>query len=150
MLVTVLLGLFTGAHSHVPPCENGPNTPCHYGVIPAGPGGEAVTDTFYFVHRPLTIDGSVTVRVTSLTEVAESGLTPQGGPAQTPPALVPWSKAGLIITAGAGQGSAYAAVMVTGSHGHLRPRRPARRLARQVLDRHLRQRRQQLPVHNGA
>ena len=31
--------------------------------------------------------------------------------------MVPWSKAGLIITAGAGQGSAYAAVMVTGSHG---------------------------------
>ena len=31
--------------------------------------------------------------------------------------MVPWSKAGLIITAGSGQGSAYAAVMVTGSHG---------------------------------
>ena len=30
---------------------------------------------------------------------------------------MPWSKAGLIITAGPGQGSAYAAVMVTGSHG---------------------------------
>ena len=31
--------------------------------------------------------------------------------------MVPWSKAGLIITAGSGQGSAYAAVMVTGGHG---------------------------------
>jgi len=31
--------------------------------------------------------------------------------------VVPWSKAGLIITAGSGQGSAYAAVLVTGSHG---------------------------------
>jgi ABC-type transport system involved in multi-copper enzyme maturation permease subunit len=117
ILVTVLLGLFNASHSHVPPCTNGPNgPPCHY-VIPTGPGGEAVTDTFYFMHRPFTADGSITVRVTSLTEVAESGLTPQGGPAHTQPALVPWSKAGLIITAGSGQGSAYAAVMVTGSHG---------------------------------
>ncbi len=32
-----------------------------------GPGGEAVTDSFYFVHQPLAGDGSITVRVTSLT-----------------------------------------------------------------------------------
>ena len=76
-----------------------------------------MTDTFYFVHRPLTGDGSITVRVTSLTEVTESGQTLQGQPVSTKAAVVPWSKAGLIITAGAGQGSAYAAVMVTGSHG---------------------------------
>jgi ABC-type transport system involved in multi-copper enzyme maturation permease subunit len=116
MLVTVLLGLFNGSHSHVPPCTAGPNSPCHYAPLPTGPGGEAVTDSFYFVHRPLTADGSITAEVTSLT-VAESGLTSQGGPAHTQPAVVPWSKAGLIITAGAGRGSAYAAVMVTGSHG---------------------------------
>ena len=30
--------------------------------IPTGPGGEAVTDTYYFVHRPLAADGSITVR----------------------------------------------------------------------------------------
>jgi hypothetical protein len=117
MLVTVLLSLFNGSHSHVAPCTDGPHGPaCHY-VLPTGPGGEAVTDTFYFVHRPLTADGSITAEVTSLTEVAENGLAPQGGPAQTQPAVVPWSKAGLTITAGTGQGSAYAAVMATGSHG---------------------------------
>ena len=76
-----------------------------------------MTDTFYFVHRPLTSDGSITVRVTSLTEVAESSPTRNGRPVSTKPTVVPWSKAGLIITAGARQGSAYAAVMVTGSHG---------------------------------
>jgi ABC-type transport system involved in multi-copper enzyme maturation permease subunit len=48
--------------------------------------------------------------------VIETALTPQG-PARTEPGLQPWSKAGLIITAGPSQGSAYAAVMVTGSHG---------------------------------
>jgi ABC-type transport system involved in multi-copper enzyme maturation permease subunit len=110
-LVTILLGVYGGVRS-----QNGcPNGPCHW-VIPTGPGGEAVTDTYYFVHRPLAEDGGITVRVTSLTSVTETALTPQG-PAHTQPALVPWSKAGLIITAGPGQGSAYAAVMVTGSHG---------------------------------
>jgi ABC-type transport system involved in multi-copper enzyme maturation permease subunit len=117
VLVTVLLGLFQGSHSHVAPCTAGQNGPaCRY-VIPTGPGGESVTDTFYFVHRPLTGGGSITVRVTSLTEVTESSQTLNGQPVSTKPAVVPWSKAGLIITAGDGQGSAYAAVMVTGSHG---------------------------------
>ena len=116
-LVTVLLGLFIGSHSHVAPCTTGPNGPaCRY-VIPTGPGGEPVTDTLYFVHRPLTAHGSITADVTSLTEVAESSQTLNGRPASTKPALVPWSKAGLIITAGHRQGSAYAAVLVTGSHG---------------------------------
>jgi ABC-type transport system involved in multi-copper enzyme maturation permease subunit len=117
MLVTAALGVFIASHSHVSPCSDGPNSPCHYAAIPTGPGGEAVTDTFYFVHRPLTSDGSITVEVTSLTEVTENGVTPQGAPARTRPTVVPWSKAGLIITAGTGQGSAYAAVLVTGSHG---------------------------------
>jgi ABC-type transport system involved in multi-copper enzyme maturation permease subunit len=117
MLVTLLLGLFNGSHSHVAPCTTGPNGPaCRY-VIPAGPDGESVTDTFYFVHRPLASDGSITAEVTSLTEVAESSVTLNGQPVSTKPTAVPWSKAGLIIIAGARQGSAYAAVMVTGSHG---------------------------------
>jgi len=110
-LVTLLFGVYGGVRS-----QNGcPNGPCHW-VIPTGPGGEGVTDTFYFVHRPLAEDGSITVEVTSLRSVMETALTPQG-PARTQPALVPWSKAGLIVTAGPGQGAAYAAVMVTGSHG---------------------------------
>ncbi|GIH16023.1 ABC transporter permease subunit [Rugosimonospora africana] len=110
-LVTLLLGVYTGARSQ----EGCPGGPCHF-TIPTGPGGEAVTDTYYFVHRPLAADGSITVRVTSLTEVMDTAMTPQGT-AQTQPALVPWSKAGLIISAGAAQGSSYAAVVVTGSHG---------------------------------
>jgi ABC-type transport system involved in multi-copper enzyme maturation permease subunit len=117
VLLAVLLGVFLGSHSHVTPCEYGPGIPCHYDAIPTGPGGESVTDTFYFVHRSLAGDGSITAEVTSLTEVAESPNTLGGEPVSTRPAAVPWSKAGLIITAGAGQGSAYAAVMVTGSHG---------------------------------
>jgi hypothetical protein len=35
--------------------------------VPPGPDGEAVIDRFYFVHQPLTGNGSITARVTSLT-----------------------------------------------------------------------------------
>lgn len=110
-LVTLLLGLYTGVRSQ----DGCPGGPCHY-TIPTGPGGEAVTDTYYFVHRPLTANGSITARVTSLASVIDTAMNPQG-PARTRPALVPWSKAGLIVSAGSGQGSPYAAVMITGSHG---------------------------------
>ena len=111
MLLTLLLAVFTAVNSQ----EGCPGGPCHF-AIPTGPGGEAVTDAFYFVHRPLTEDGSITVRVTSLTGIVEMGLTPQG-PARTVRGLQPWSKAGLIVSAGRRQGSAYAAVLVTGRHG---------------------------------
>jgi ABC-type transport system involved in multi-copper enzyme maturation permease subunit len=67
-----------------------------------GQGGEPVTDSFYFVHQPLAGDGSITVRVTSLT--GASGIQP-------------WTKAGLIIKQNLNPGSAYAAMMVTRDHG---------------------------------
>jgi hypothetical protein len=82
-----------------------------------GPNGQAVTDQFEFAHQPLAGNGSLTVAVTSLTgSVPSGGLTPEAGPAfgHGPQ---PWTKAGIIITASSRPGSAYAAVMVTGSHG---------------------------------
>lgn len=117
MLLTMLLGLFISHGDHNAPCSTGPDSPCTYAALPTGPGGESVTDTYYFVHRSLTSGGSITAEVTSLTEVTESSQTLQGQPTSTQPTTVPWSKAGLIITAGPDQGAAYAAVMVTGSHG---------------------------------
>jgi hypothetical protein len=75
-----------------------------------GPGGEAVSDSFYFVHQPLTGNGTLTVRVSALASQVPG---PRGGQ----PASVPWAKAGLIVKASLAGGSAYAAVMVTGSHG---------------------------------
>ncbi|MGZ4443739.1 MAG: ABC transporter permease subunit [Nocardioidaceae bacterium] len=88
---------------------HGPASQC---VLPVGPGGEEVTDRFTFVHQPLAGDGTITVRVTALT-----GLLPGPNPDQPRPGVVPWAKAGLIVKAGTGQGSSYAAVMVTGDHG---------------------------------
>jgi hypothetical protein len=81
---------------------------------PTGPGGQAVEDRFYFVHRPLTGDGSITVRVTSLTGIITY---PPPNHNEIVPGVVPWAKAGIIVKESIKPGSGYAAVMVTGSHG---------------------------------
>jgi ABC-type transport system involved in multi-copper enzyme maturation permease subunit len=81
-----------------------------------------VTDSFYFVHQPLAGNGSITARVTSLTGLlptasngrVRAGQGPQSG---MHPGLEPWSKAGIIIKASIREGSAYAAMMITGRHG---------------------------------
>src|SRR5580698_1640007 len=93
----------------------GPQGSCNVSscTAPVGPGGEEVSDSFYFVHQPLSGNGSITVRVTSLTgkiPVLTQGAAMRAG-------LVPWAKAGIIIKASTSPGSAYAAMMVTGSHG---------------------------------
>jgi len=105
--VIIALGLLPGLQGSCG--QHGPGSVC---VLPVGPGGEEVTDSFTFVHQPLAGDGSITVRVTSL-----AGLLPGPDPNEPRPGVVPWSKAGLIIKAGTGQGSTYAAVMVTGGNG---------------------------------
>jgi len=80
---------------------------------PLGPGGEAVTDSFYFVRQPLRGDGSLTVRVTAL-----AGGTPSANPdGPFTAGLQPWAKAGIIVAASLRPGSAYAAMLVTGGHG---------------------------------
>jgi hypothetical protein len=76
-LVTVVLGLLiTGGGSNT--CQSSPTSPVLSGAaclprIPVGPGGQAVTDQFYFVRQPLTGNGSITVRVTSLTGLQANG-----------------------------------------------------------------------------
>ena len=87
VLVAVLAGISSDHHG----------TP----AVPVGPGGEPVTDSFYFVHRPLAGNGGVTVSVSTLTDNS----------------IVPWAKAGVIIKRSTRQGSPYAAIMVTSSHG---------------------------------
>jgi len=103
-LVIIAFGLAPGQHGscNVSSCAG-----------PTGPGGEQVSDSFYFVHQPLDGNGSITARVTSLTGQVP---VPAEGSATTS-GLVPWAKAGIIIKASSTPGSAYAAMMVTGSHG---------------------------------
>ncbi|HXA58971.1 MAG TPA: ABC transporter permease subunit [Streptosporangiaceae bacterium] len=120
MLLLALFGFVAGGTGS---CNE--QNPC---PVPTGPGGEEVSDSFYFVRQPLAGDGSITVRVTSLT-----GLIPaldnagQGRGTGTGPVdgqgmrmrsgVVPWAKAGIIIRESTQAGSAYAAMMVTGRHG---------------------------------
>jgi ABC-type transport system involved in multi-copper enzyme maturation permease subunit len=99
---------------------NTPNGPasgkaCGSGIPTLGPGGEPVSDNFYFVHQQLDGEASITVRVTSL---AEQVMPPNGGGSgDWQPGVVPWAKAGLIVKADTTQGSPYAAIMATAKHG---------------------------------
>jgi ABC-type transport system involved in multi-copper enzyme maturation permease subunit len=104
-------------------CNHGPGTPTQTGracivPVPTGPGGEGVSDSFYFVHQPLAGNGTITTRITSLTGRYEAGNGPAGqGPSLDHAGLQPWSKAGIIIKASTREGSAYTAMVVTGRHG---------------------------------
>jgi ABC-type transport system involved in multi-copper enzyme maturation permease subunit len=126
-LVIVLFAyLATFAHHNGGLCV-GPNPSsgtCQSFATPQPPvvGGVPVNDTYYFVHRTLTGDGSITVRMTSLTGKAQAGGGNGNGVsvndlvgARAP--VTEWAKAGLIVTATTKPGSAYAAVMLTGGHG---------------------------------
>ncbi|HEY2692307.1 MAG TPA: ABC transporter permease subunit [Streptosporangiaceae bacterium] len=122
VLVTAGLGVFL-AKASTPSCSSqtssGQQGPVQHGaacggpVYTAGPGGLLVQDEFYFVRQPLAGNGSITVRVTSLTGLGREEINGQ----PTGSLLVPWSKAGIIIKNGTGQGSTYAAMMVTGGNG---------------------------------
>jgi ABC-type transport system involved in multi-copper enzyme maturation permease subunit len=122
VLVTAGLGVFL-ARASTPSCasqtSSGQQGPVQHGaacggpVYTVGPGGLLVQDEFYFVRQPLAGNGSITVRVTSLTGLGREEIN--GQPAGS--LLVPWSKAGIIIKNGTRQGSAYAAMMVTGGNG---------------------------------
>jgi ABC-type transport system involved in multi-copper enzyme maturation permease subunit len=61
--------------------------------------GPQYDDSFTFVHRQLTGDGTIVARVPSQRDSHE------------------WAKAGVVVKAGAAAGSPYAAVMVTPGHG---------------------------------
>jgi ABC-type transport system involved in multi-copper enzyme maturation permease subunit len=122
-LLTIFLGVFAAANANIgcqinggPPKSGKACLP----YIPHGPGGEIVTDSFYFVHQPLTGNGTITAEVTSLTG-EHANLASAGRAAQVGSGLVPglagWAKAGIIIKQSTHQGSAYAAMMVTGAHG---------------------------------
>jgi ABC-type transport system involved in multi-copper enzyme maturation permease subunit len=125
-LLTVFVGLFAAGNGSST-CHNSPSGPVLSGkaclpYIPHGPGGEVVTDSFNFTRQPLTGNGSITVRVLSLSgahpDFGGNGGVPAGGSGPTlTPGLMPWSKAGIIIKQDTKQGSAYAAMMVTGSNG---------------------------------
>ena len=82
LLVVAMAYLATFHHQDF--VQTGPDSPVVVGhpFVPLGPSGEAVTDTFYFVHQPLQGNGSITVRLSSLTgliaQSSSSGSLGQG------------------------------------------------------------------------
>jgi ABC-type transport system involved in multi-copper enzyme maturation permease subunit len=121
-LLTIFIGVFLSANATVGCGVNGlaqlTGKAC-LPYIPHGPGGEVVTDSFSFVRQPLTGNGTITAQVTALTgEHANLSAGPaQVGSGNNVPGLVAWAKAGIIIKQSTDQGSAYAAMMVTGGNG---------------------------------
>ncbi len=97
-----------------------PNGMCIAGhpFVPTGPDGEAVADGYQFVEHPLTGNGTITARITSLAGLIWNGPS-NAAPslAHTRPDLDAWAKAGLLLTPSTRLGSPYAAVMATGGHG---------------------------------
>ncbi|HLQ54283.1 MAG TPA: ABC transporter permease subunit [Streptosporangiaceae bacterium] len=123
VVLMVFIGVFAAANSSIGCQINGgpPKTgKACVPAIPHGPGGEVVSDSFSFVHQPLTGNGSITARVTSMTgehaDLTGRPVQVGNGPGMVP-GLAPWSKAGIIIKQGTRPGSAYAAMMVTGLNG---------------------------------
>ncbi|HEY3606768.1 MAG TPA: ABC transporter permease subunit [Pseudonocardiaceae bacterium] len=116
--LTVLIGLLGPAATTIS-CQGPDGQACVKQAPPTGPDGEVVDDSFYFVHQPLTGDGTISARVTSLTGLYAPGGTRQAGvgTAGMRPGVQPWTKAGIIVKDGTRQGSQYAAVMVTGGNG---------------------------------
>ena len=100
-LVTVGIGLLNHSSCGGTVTPGGPSVVGAGCSSPVGPGGEAVTDSFYFVHQPLAGRGSITARITSLTSQS----------------LQPWAKAGDHH-----QGEPPARVSVRGDDDHRRSR----------------------------
>jgi hypothetical protein len=106
-LTVIALGLLfaSGNHSSCPgPCP----------AVPVAGDGSIVSDKFWFLHRDLGREGSITVRMTSMTGTITY---PPPNHDQIVSGLVPWAKTGIIVKDGLRQGSQYAALMMTGSHG---------------------------------
>ncbi|MFI0943021.1 ABC transporter permease subunit [Streptomyces sp. NPDC021020] len=116
-VVTVAVGLLGAAGSSIV-CSGPDGGRCDPTTL-TGPGGVEVRDALTFVHRPLTGDGSVTARITSLTGhyAPEGDAGPGSGGSGLATGVQPWSKAGVIVKDGTKPGSAYAAVALTGAHG---------------------------------
>ncbi|MGH3262438.1 MAG: hypothetical protein ACRDNS_10610, partial [Trebonia sp.] len=112
----VAAGPHTGGCSGLP--QGAVCTSARQPVIPTGPDGEAVADTYEFVHHSFTGDGTVTARIAALTGVVSMDpANVQGSLSSSRAGLAPWAKAGFLLTPTTKQGSTYAAIMATGSHG---------------------------------
>ena len=104
--------------NHTGTCTGSGACTSGHAFVPTGPAGDAVADSYEYHYQRLTGDGTLTVRLASLTGLI-STRPPDAAPSitATRPGLATWAKAGVLVTTSPKQGSSYAAVMATGSHG---------------------------------
>ncbi|MFI9552869.1 hypothetical protein [Nonomuraea endophytica] len=115
VLVTVSLGLLITGSARTACVTAKGEGPCPAPLL--GPDGTAVADKYYFVHQPLKGDGSITARVSDMTGQIRLPDAVPGVRNVKEGVVVPWAKAGLLLRPSLKQGTPYAAVMITGSHG---------------------------------
>ncbi|MGW3346985.1 hypothetical protein ACWDA3_27040 [Nonomuraea rubra] len=114
VLVTVSIGLLIAGGARTSCVTGKGEGPCPAPLV--GPDGTAVRDKYYFVHQPLTGNGSITARVSDLIgQLRMPDAVP--GVRNVKQGVVPWAKAGLLVRQSLRQGTPYAAVMLTGEHG---------------------------------
>ncbi|NUR57461.1 MAG: ABC transporter permease subunit [Catenulispora sp.] len=118
VFLTIGIGLLGPAGSQSS-CSHadGSSGSCTAQSPPKRADGLEVTDEKTFVHRTLSGDGSITARLTALSGVYPAGGGSPDGDQGLVPGLLPWSKAGVLVKDGTAAGSAYAAVLATGTHG---------------------------------
>ncbi len=104
--------------NHTGTCTGSGACTSGHAFVPTGPDGEAVADSYEYHYQRLTGNGTLTVRLVSLTGLI-STRPPDAAPSitATRSGLATWARAGILVTTSTKQGSSYAAVMATGGHG---------------------------------
>jgi hypothetical protein len=106
-LAVIVVGLVSAVRN-----QSSCDGPCP--AVPVAADGSVVGDQFWFRHRDLGPEGTITVRLTAMTGTITY---PPPNHDRIVPGLVPWAKAGIIIKDGVRPGSQYAALAMTGTHG---------------------------------
>jgi hypothetical protein len=86
----------------------------------SGPNGDPVSDSFYFVHQPVTGDTTLTVRVASLPPERNQREVEIGSDRMTKvedPSPFAQPAAGIMVKDGTRRGASYASVMLTAAMG---------------------------------
>src|SRR5262249_53310652 len=89
-------------------------------MFASGPNGDPVSDTFYFVHQPVTGDTTLTVRVASVRpeqDQREADMGDDRMPKLEDSSPFAQPAAGIMIKDGTRRGSSYASVMLTQAQG---------------------------------
>ena len=118
IILCVVFTYLVANGNHTGTCTGSGACTSGHAFVPTGPGGEAVADSYEYRYQHLTGNGTLTVRLSSLTGLI-STRPPDAAPSITAArsGRATWAKAGVLVTTSTRQGSSYAAVMATGSHG---------------------------------